>query len=54
MILVWHLIFQDHSIEFSCDLMCLMQITLTYDPARFRGHRLSGTGDIIYLVCHLI
>ena len=27
---------------------------VSYHPAKFGGHRHSGRGDIMFLVCHMI
>ena len=42
MILVCHVIFQDHIIK-----------VLSYDLAKLSGHRHSGSGHM-FLVCHVI
>ena len=47
-----HMIFQDHMIKVSCDVMG--RSTSHYDPIKFGGHRHSGSGDTIILVCYVI
>ena len=53
MILVCPVILQHHVIKGSYDYR-QEPITLSYHPAKFRNHRHSGSGDIIFLVRHVI
>ena len=50
MILICHVILQDHVIKGSCDL----GRKVSYHPAKFGGHWHSGSGDIMILVRRVI
>ena len=47
MILVCHLILQDYVMRGSCGLYGQEHIKVSYHPAKFGGHRLSGSRDIM-------
>ena len=53
MILVCHVIFQDHLIKVLCEFMGRIFITVSYHPTKFGGHRHFGSGDM-FLVYHVI
>ena len=54
MILVCHVISQDHVIKGSYDFFWQEPIKVRYPPAKIDGHRHSDSGDIVVLVCHVI
>ena len=45
------MILQDHMIKGSCGVMGKSS---SYHPAKFGGHKQSGSRDIMVFVCHLI
>ena len=51
-ILVCHVILQDHAIIWSCDFMG--RVKVSHYPATFCDHKHCGSGDTIFLVCHVI
>ena len=54
MVLVCHVISQDHVIKGLCDFMGRAPSRLSYHPARLCGNRQSGSSDIMIFVCHVI
>ena len=52
MIIVYHVILQDHVIKGSCDFMDRSP-SKSYHPAKFGVHKHSITGDM-FLLCHVI
>ena len=53
MVSVSTLILEDHMIEVSCDFTG-KPIMVSYVSVKLGGHRLSGSGDEMLLVCHMI
>ena len=50
MVLVCHLISQDHVIKESCDF--IIRSPSSYHSAKFGDHKHSGSGNITVFVCH--
>ena len=52
MVLVCHVILQDHVPKGRVTLWEI--IKLSYHPSTFSSHRHPGSGNITFLVCHVI
>ena len=56
MLLICHLILQDHMIKRSYDFMSrsLSTLNVSHHPAKFGSHRDCGSEDVMDLVCHVV
>ena len=54
MILVCHVILQDHVFKRLFDFIAWESFILSHYPAQFGGHGHCGSGDIMVLVCYVI